>query len=495
MPLLALIGSDVTRCDVMIETIRSLGSRQEPDACDMLGAIGEIDNCIANELPPDPRLKALAAVAARLAELQQPGRAVALALRVIEAAENPGQSEAKSRCQSAIAQSLTGTGQTDRALDVAQAALGTARTTPDAILPAVDAVRALACVGRFDEAESALDAIGDEWKNKSFARRDVAIAMAMAGDAVRAVELINRIAHRPVKAQALIAIAARELESNATGEAAHLAAQALDLLYGPEQAAEAGKKNEQFSMGEFVETGPAPWKALRILCKAGKAPAANALVRGFADPEHADLGAALDTALGLFVVGSDGALAIAERRLAQAPLLVHSNDDLVIAWGRAGILEVLAGRIERVADIARTLLLTAAGGETPDQINESVRFNAVLEIVRVCEEEGHADWAAQLLDLALAHVRQLPDVSLCVRCGGQIVAAYVRIGLPGPATSLWDELLTRAQSSGRLAVFDLVRFGAPLLARRDDGRTLWRAFQTMQDIESWWKMPAAPERL
>ena len=89
--------------------------------------------------------------------------------------------------------------------------------------------------------------------------------------------------------------------------------------------------------------------------------------------------------------------------------------------------------------------------------------------------------------LALSHLKQLPYPFIRTRCGGQIVA-YTRMGLLGPAASLWQDLLRAAQSSGRLHVFDTVRYGALLLARMDNGQTLWRAYQSIKDVESWRKM-------
>lgn len=491
---LRLIGSDETRAKVMLGTIRTLSDTKEHAARNVLGALGEIDNCPANALPPGPRLKVLAAVAARFGELGEPGRAVVLALRVIEATENPSDSEAKARCQAGIAQSLAGTGEAAQAIVAAQAALTTAGTNTDSVIASVDAIRALARLGQFADAVAALDALADDWKNKSCARRDVAVALAQAGHTERAVKLVGLIDDRALHAQALIAIAEILLENKAADDAAQLAAQALDLLNKTDRPTDAreGPHREQTCIGEFVETGPAGWKALRILCNAGKAQEASAIVQAMEDPETStDVLHALNTALGFFVCGStDRALALAEHRLKQSPLLVRSDSRLVMAWGRAAILEVLAGRFERAADIVRTILITENGSnDSLNQMDESVRLNAVLELARVCEEEGHDDWAAKFLDSASVHAQQLSYAFIRIRFGGQIIVAYVRIGLQERGAALWQELLTAAQSSGRLAVFDIVRYGAPLLARHDDGRTLWSVFQTIQEVEGWWKVP------
>ena len=495
---LGLVGNADTKAKAIVNTVQTLGDSKNYRAADVLGVIGEIDNSLANALPPAPRLRVLAAVASRFAEIGAFGRAVSLALRVIETAEAPGDSATKARALASIADALVGTGVASKATEVAGEALENAGQNAESILAIADAVHALACCAQFDRALTGLETIGDKWKNKSYARRDVALMMARGGNADRSVEIAGLIKNRAVQAEAFTGIAEILLEGQMADRAATLATMALDLLN-----ASGNTKNGfdeptsvQMTLGEPSEMRPVAWKGLQVLSKAGKQESATTMVQameGRTDPV-ADLLYAVDTALGLFVCGSkDHALELAERSLTQVPLLAQSDFTVVIPWGWAAALHVLARQFERAVEIARAILTTEkVSNDTLNVMNEGARVNAVLELARVCEREGEIDWSAKLLELTLAHLRSSSYTFVGTRCKGQIVVAYARLGLLGPASSLWQELLAASQSSGRLEVFDAVRYGAPLLARLDNGQTLWRAYQSMRDVESWWKMPDSP---
>jgi tetratricopeptide (TPR) repeat protein len=68
-----------------------------------------------------------------------------------------------------------------------------------------------------------------------------------------------------------------------------------------------------------------------------------------------------------------------------------------------------------------------------------------------------------------------------------VARALDEIGNPSGALEVWQVALQEARWVGCEAIFQVLSSGAALIARMDRGRTLWRVFEAVREVEGWWE--------
>jgi hypothetical protein len=121
-------------------------------------------------------------------------------------------------------------------------------------------------------------------------------------------------------------------------------------------------------------------------------------------------------------------------------------------------------------------------------------FSRVAQALAQAGQQGQAEAAA---DRALAtaelveQVRVVGNTTSYPKQGtlSEISLVLAQAGLYRQALAAWRTGLAGARGTkylSRWEVFDALGTGAPLLAALDRGQTLWKLYQAVMAIESWW---------
>jgi hypothetical protein len=90
-------------------------------------------------------------------------------------------------------------------------------------------------------------------------------------------------------------------------------------------------------------------------------------------------------------------------------------------------------------------------------------------------------------DRAVAVARGISDEDQRVGALRDIAKALDEAGHAEAALGVWQIALQRARWVGCTGVFEVLADGASLLARLDEGRTLWDVYKAVRELESWWE--------
>jgi hypothetical protein len=91
--------------------------------------------------------------------------------------------------------------------------------------------------------------------------------------------------------------------------------------------------------------------------------------------------------------------------------------------------------------------------------------------------------------LALDTARGIADEGQRAAAFHDAAQALVVRGDAEGALSVWQMALQEARWLGCGQVFQVLASGAHLLARLDEGQTLWAAYEAVTEIEGWWDRP------
>jgi hypothetical protein len=459
----------------------------------------ELDQALAEGAIQDkwPRATALAGVAECLAIAGRMDEATSAANAALATVGDIQDEGAKAWSLGRVAQALARAGRKDAAAAVATAALGAVETIHDqeAKLGALAQVaQGLAQAEMKEELEKVLAAAIDIQDEEAKVGALGGVAKALAKAEMR--EGLERV---------LAEASAIQDEFNrawALSEVAHALAQA-GMRKGLFQAwvavdAIPDEFYREWALGEVAQ-------ALAQAEMAEQARAAvDAIKAGWAKAQ-----ALSKIAKGLAQAGKiDEATSAASAALAAGA----TEDEEFLVWSAcwAAQTSIQAGRMNEATKAATTAL--AAVGVVRDELSKA---KALGEVAQALAQVGMKEGLEEVLTMACA----MQDEEIKARALGEMAQALVQAGRTGQALATAQALkgegsrafvlgaITRALSqltprqeacrflleifttvhlSGRFSLYYVLGEATNLLAAIDGGQTLWRVYQAMMEVESWW---------
>jgi hypothetical protein len=156
---------------------------------------------------------------------------------------------------------------------------------------------------------------------------------------------------------------------------------------------------------------------------------------------------------------------------------------------RAGVLSSVAqalvesGGLEEARRVASEALATAQ-----TIADEGARAEVLSRVAQAWVESGRQEQADTVASVALRAAEMITGQQASAPILTRVAQTLALAGEPGAALQMWEPLLLGAQARDRQDVFGVLAGGAPIIAAADGGLTLWRLYEAVVDIESWWTM-------
>ena len=413
------------------------------------------------------RASALCHVAQSLAQLGRTDEAITLINRAVTPLSPPGQAWGKVSVLNKVAQALFQTGSPDKAINVVNQALLDAAT------------------------------IEPEWQ-RACALADIARTYVEIGDEDRISQilaLIESFKIDTVRVDALSRLAKGFSEAGQTARALELVEKALNTLGTVEHNLEtlgriaeilawAGNKEKALALTEGAlttaeATNDEGYRAMAL----GKIARALAEVR---DEDGTSRALAMATA-----IADDTNSVVALRAIAEALVSLDHRDRAVgVAHQAVAAAEAISSKVEQAAEKAIALdeavwaLASVAEFDRALEVATTITFpferaHALNGVTRSLVQAGELNRAQTLADLI--EENKLKGIALA-----ELAYGLGEAGTKGNALQALSSALNSAKSSGLDGMFRILERGITVLKAIDQGKTLWRVYEIMMEVESWW---------
>lgn len=455
------IGNEV---DKALNGIHAVAQAQESDG---KGGIGLASRVFA-------MVEAIGRVTQALFLVGERDRAADVVNRYLAVAETIKSEGIKARGLSKMAQILAKTGEEDRAIDVANRALAAAEATNWAGESAVSnetAVRASQVL------RASLDRLKFGW-SKGDALREMAQTLAQVGDRDRAVALANR-------ALELVEAISNEREK---ASALHGLVQVL---------AQAGDKdglNRALAVVEAIQHGYPKAFALSGVAQAmvqigekdRAADLANRALTVTEEVRQIDESLLKEVAQALDQIGEkDRATDVTNRALEMEDMDRSAQIEILEALRKTlleGAVSELRGVVQALAQAGDKDRLNRALAVAEKIEGDDAKMYVMSEATRILAQSGDVAGLNHLL-MAAEVIKNGSDKA---NMFSEIAQALAHMGHQKRALLVLRNALVVARSASRERVLNVLKQNAITLAAIDQGQTLWRVYQAVMEVESWW---------
>jgi hypothetical protein len=308
-----------------------------------------------------------------------------------------------------------------------------------------------------DQSLIAMEIYGDHYWG-AFALSEVALSFYQAGQVGQALREAVTIAYKRKKVGALCKIALVLKEAGAQTDAESMVAQAIV------EAESIWEKKYRVivlsDLAQFLLQAEKQESAYEMMQKA------VALLKEIGDDGNhiRVLGTVI---LVLIQLGEkEDADSLVDRELTTARAIKDTSS-------RARALNEVAATLAQLGNVKQAMIVAR---EIEDYQNSN---GAIGNIAMVCVRAGeHA------LAFNTAHSIEYPPLKVIVL--SDMAQALQSMGQQEQALAALHEALTIARITGRGIVIDLVQRGITTLSDIDQGKTLWRIYEVLQEIDGWW---------
>src|SRR5262249_12757522 len=117
---------------------------------------------------------------------------------------------------------------------------------------------------------------------------------------------------------------------------------------------------------------------------------------------------------------------------------------------------------------------------------EASRALALRGVAGAFARVGENERAAEVAVQALAAAEMIEDTSTRAEALADVSRALTQAGQQEQALEVVQTAFTTARLVGRASLFTGLECAVSTLAAIDHGQTLWRVYEAVQEIESWW---------
>jgi len=465
------------------------------------------------------RATALKEVALAVAEKGEEIRAISIANRALAVAEIVGSESLQLEARSNLFQVLVTVGEFDQALKAVEAISN--EWSKAAALK--EAVLALAQSGNLDRALAITEVIEDYW-NKAAALMEVTLVLLQSEQFDQALTLAEVIEDDRYKAKTLREIVLTLVEKGEEIRAVAVADKALAIakVVGDEalQLHTLGSMIlVQIKIGQFdqalrmTETIRNEWNKVKVLEEVAEVLAQMG--------ERAYATWVANRAL-MFVemVMDKGDKALALKKVAQLLVLTGEKDRALVIVNQASTLaKMVKDEDDKAFLLKEVSLVLAQAGQFDKALRvaksiekKSDRATALSEVSQILIREGQYDQALSVAKVianeeteaailssaaqALAQMGQI-DRALVVtdmikpkRDKGITLSLIAQVlnlaGQNEQAMNVTQATLAAARPTGRETVFEVMGYLTGILGSINEGQTLWRVYEAIQEIDGWW---------
>jgi myo-inositol catabolism protein IolC len=113
------------------------------------------------------------------------------------------------------------------------------------------------------------------------------------------------------------------------------------------------------------------------------------------------------------------------------------------------------------------------------------RAKALSHVMVALAQAGMQEEAAEAAEEALAAAQFIQDDKFKARALSEVAAEMFNFN-PGQSILIFHQAFKAARYSGHEMVFQVLVSASKPITAIDDGQTLWRVYQEIMQVDSWW---------
>jgi hypothetical protein len=409
---------------------------------------------IADSIFKPSKSLALNLMARALAEVDELNRALVVA----EAIRSKSR---KSNALIEIAYILAKKGDRLKAKEIANKALIIAETIDDSYKKNVlksDVAYFLSLSGNFNKAQKVVDFMNDDYI-KDFALCNITFGMSEAGEFDEAIGIVNIINDNLLKVNSLTFISKEISKTGDTArgaKAANLALETAEAIGGIKSKAKACARAAQAlaRAGEIEGAKKAADEVLKTVestLETWKVDALSEIAQELAKSGMFNQGLAVADIIGIVDWKAMALNMVAEE-------LIHAE------------------KIEMAVEVANRAHVV--GNMSDDIYSKAKVFSRIAEVFARAGEFDQALGIAESIEPEVDKVHTLMRVA----------HVLARDGNHEKALSILNTRLSKTEFTDRQVVFTALGSGASFIAYMDKGKTLWKIYEVIKEVDGWWSM-------
>jgi tetratricopeptide (TPR) repeat protein len=116
----------------------------------------------------------------------------------------------------------------------------------------------------------------------------------------------------------------------------------------------------------------------------------------------------------------------------------------------------------------------------------NTKTTALRDLTRAAKHLGDLQRASRFAELALATAEKITEPMYASSAFQDAMDAFANASLPERAVDVFNRACAIARLGGRELVFEVLQYQSPHLAGSDGAETLWKIFETIQTVDTWW---------